>query len=163
MHVLRFADLIGVPKTVERVGVATFKAQVAHVELAADIAAAVPGRIVLYARINRERPENVSVGLRYESDALEEFTFARANGDHGTHENPDGTVVRESHLHLPPPAALGDPVRYLRRLRWAEQMTYPPTLPDAWGTFADRLSIAPDRKLEKALRGLQHKYGQLRM
>jgi hypothetical protein len=57
-------------------------------------------QFIIWNRIHTSLPEHYTWGLRYVGKDKRQIVLVRYNGDHGEHGNPDGTKIRNPHIHL---------------------------------------------------------------
>jgi hypothetical protein len=160
--VLTVASLIAMPKTIEHLGPLRTK-EPDHVRLDIELAAAAPGRFVVFVRVLRALSENFSIGLRYEEAGLCNTVLLRVNGDHGSHRNPDGSYFPEGpHVHTFRNPARELPPRSGAEAKWAWPL--PPehvSLIRAWKTFSSLVFLSEDTKVDKRIYSLYTSLAQL--
>ena len=88
-----------------------------EVDLAIEWAGGGPGRFTTYVRQQTDLMEKFSVGLRWEMPRRGDVHIVRVNGQHGPHQNPDGSVVADCmHAHY---WRLAEPPLMDRQPKWA--------------------------------------------
>ena len=138
-------ELLALPKSVVLPAKPKAKANQAHREIDLDVEApGVAGRFVVFVRVNIHLSESFSIGLMYHSIGKETAMLLRMNGDHGGHQNPDGSRIEEGpHLHAPTPdEALQDPAPHFEpKMATSVTAEQAGVLSDAWLFFCQAAKI----------------------
>lgn len=114
------AELIVCPKSNDAVG--RSKHDGTNLRLDAELVAPLaPGSFRIFVRVLRDLNESFSIGLTYRtSPAATDTVLLRLNGDHGTHVNPDRSVVAPGpHVHYFREPLWSAPPRPGAQMKWA--------------------------------------------
>ena len=155
-------ELLALPKSVVLPAKPKAKANQAHREIDLEVqASGAPGHFLVYVRVNVHLAESFSIGLRYHAVGKEASQLLRLNGDHGGHQNPDGSRLEEGpHLHAPTPdEASQEPAQHFEpRMATPVVAAQAISLPDAWLFFCQAAKIgnpASAADVLKQMQGLQ--------
>lgn len=140
-YVPTFRELLEAPKSVASPASARNVSKPGHrgIEVNLDVPS-MPESFRAVLRVNERLVERFSCILTFEARGLPTLALVRVNGDHGTHRNPDGSLITGPHIHLP--ADLSASPEASCELELAEPidrryavMTF------AWDFFCQRISV----------------------
>jgi hypothetical protein len=142
-------DLLAIPKYARWPPRRKVKSKFLHRELDIPLDAEADGEFTVFLRLHTRYLEMFSIGLRYATPGQRDVVLIRVNGDHGSHKNPDGTIVSGPHLHMP--TVNQDPTE-LRSKGPATAASLDPrcnNLPAAWSKFRELISLSPQAEVDR--------------
>lgn len=146
-------DVLQAPKTPTWPARRKLKSPDTQTEVDIDLACTLPGlkgQLVLYARVLTELPEIFSVGLKVEMRGRAPSLIIRANGGHGQHKNPDGTIIpaKQPHIHVPTSEELSSEYSSKVKLVKALPIDHADAV-SAWSYLAQELNIEDDGRVTR--------------
>ncbi len=160
-------DLLATPKTPDPPTRVRVKSNPSHRAWDLPLIAALEGRFSVYVRVNVSLPEMFSVGIIYTPPKGSTTVLLRVNGDHGTHRNPDGSVVTGPHVHKPQENELGlvvAPGMWTDGPPFAVEIQAAPfTVLHAWFKLAAEAGIQSSPEVEQAFKAVHNKVGLAQM
>lgn len=145
-------ELIELPKTIELPVRPRHKAHPSHQEFDVVLSAEDPGTFRLVIRGSGAFFESFSLILLYSRPGIRPAVLLRLNGDHGYHNNPDGSHIDGvPHLHMFPYGVLFEAVSDKQPDHAIELPAELSTPARAWPIFREVAHINDDPRMAKHL------------
>lgn len=160
---LTIGDVLSVPKTIVSVRQKR-KSKLVQRQLDIELSSPLDGRFAAFVRVNTFLMESFSIGLTYTPRKSRTLILVRVNGDHGLHQNPDGThdCDNKPHLHFPTTEEITRVVPSRFEPKYAKPLEGDArNLADAWGIFLNAANVKTDDKFDRIIAGLHDRGEQL--